>query len=651
MQATDRLSDAIDTTDESDAKDAADASDASDATDTGDAGDASEPRRASDAFRRRALVAGLTALLAVPLLVAVAVQRSPTWYPSLDLAEIEMHVRDVGTSHSPLLGLGGRIQGFGKHGSHPGPISFYALAPVYRLFGSDSWALQVSAAAVNIVAIGLAVWLGRRRWGTVGVLATAAGLALLMRSYGFQLLTAPWNPHFPIMWWPVVLLAAWSILVGDVVALPLFVLAGSMCAQTHVSYVGQVGGMTALVVGGVAARAVLGRRSRPDETRRLLRWLAASAAFGLVLWLPPIVEQLTNDPGNMSVIIESFRHPIDTATGLSRAWDLVLRLGNPVSLLRPGERLPTGGPRGTVALLVMWAVAAAGAVRLRDRRLLGLHAVVGAALVLAVVSISRIFGPIWIYLAYWLKGTIMLTLGAVVATALVAAAAALERRPLADRLPVRRLTTGRARVLVPAGVAAVALVATVFGVRDASDASPPEPEVAAALRRVAPETAQALDRRDRYIVSWSDPVALGSTGMSLLLDLDRRGFDAGLSRNGDSKVAVGAHRTFPPHEADAEVHVAVGDGAIGQWRARPGADEVARYEPRTPAERDEAERLQREIIDRLRADGQDRLAETFAVSRMGAAVTGSMPAELSMAVARLNQIPVPVSVFVEPLGR
>ncbi|MDD9369571.1 MAG: hypothetical protein PV358_05625, partial [Acidimicrobiales bacterium] len=50
--------------------------------------------------RRRTLLAvgGITAVLAVPLVVAVIAVRTPPWYPLVDLAQIEMRVRDVGTS-------------------------------------------------------------------------------------------------------------------------------------------------------------------------------------------------------------------------------------------------------------------------------------------------------------------------------------------------------------------------------------------------------------------------------------------------------------------------------------------------------------------------------------------------------------------------
>ena len=91
------------------------------------------------------VVGGLTLVLAVPLLIAIVVLHSPRWYPLLDMAQTELRVRDVWSSHPPLIGLAGRIGPFNENGgSHPGPLSFYALWPVYALFGSHAYGMQVA---------------------------------------------------------------------------------------------------------------------------------------------------------------------------------------------------------------------------------------------------------------------------------------------------------------------------------------------------------------------------------------------------------------------------------------------------------------------------------------------------------------------------
>ena len=75
-----------------------------------------------------------------------------------------------------------------------------------------------------------------RRAGWRGVLGVAALLAVAIRGYGQLLLTQPWNPYLPLLAWLVVLLATWSVLCGDSLMLVPLVVAGSLCAQTHVPY-------------------------------------------------------------------------------------------------------------------------------------------------------------------------------------------------------------------------------------------------------------------------------------------------------------------------------------------------------------------------------------------------------------------------------
>ena len=71
-------------------------------------------------------------LLALPFVIAAVVLSTKHWNPVLDLAMTELRVRDVFGGDTPLIGLPGRIGRFPDQGSHPGPLSFYLLAPVAR---------------------------------------------------------------------------------------------------------------------------------------------------------------------------------------------------------------------------------------------------------------------------------------------------------------------------------------------------------------------------------------------------------------------------------------------------------------------------------------------------------------------------------------
>ena len=62
-------------------------------------------------WRRRPVLCW-SVLLAVPFIVATASIARHAWYPVLDLAMTELRVRDVGTAHTPLVSLPGRIGRF-----------------------------------------------------------------------------------------------------------------------------------------------------------------------------------------------------------------------------------------------------------------------------------------------------------------------------------------------------------------------------------------------------------------------------------------------------------------------------------------------------------------------------------------------------------
>ena len=117
-----------------------------------------------------------TLLVGLPLIVAVARLHGRPWHPVLDLAMTEFRVRDVFTGHTPLIGLPGRIGTYPAQGSHPGPLSFYLLAPTYRALGQSSWSMEVGTVLIHLarhrhraVADGAPARLGRagRRRGPV----------------------------------------------------------------------------------------------------------------------------------------------------------------------------------------------------------------------------------------------------------------------------------------------------------------------------------------------------------------------------------------------------------------------------------------------------------------------------------------------------
>ncbi len=595
------------------------------------------------------LFGALLAVLALPLVVALIELRRPHWYPLLDMAQTEIRVRDISTGHPPLIGLAGRIGPFGPNGgSHPGPLSFYALWPVWRLFGGSSYGLFASTVVLDIVAMGLALWMALRRGGRVLLLGVAATLAVLTRAYGAFLLTLPWNPYLPVLWWFVFLLAVWSVLADDLAMLPVAVFAGSLCMQTHISYLGLIGGLVAVSVVVIAWTAYKRRGDADADARRALwRWGGISAAAGVVLWTPPVIDQFSHSPGNLGIIRDYFSHPPDATIGFHRGAGVLLEQLDPWKLLtrtlvRDGGALEVSGSRipGAV-LLVVFAIAIVAAWRLRHRALLRLDAVLVVALTLGLVSSARIFGTVWFYLLLWAWGLVALILFAVGWTAVEVVRARAASAPNANAV--------RSGV---AALVAVTLVASVVFAVQAASVTVQTPRLNDSLGALVGPTAGALQQLDSngnrgpYLVTWlPDAEAIGSAGFGLLNELLRRGFDARAGeafRPGSTRYHVIDART-----PSVEVHLATGPDIVN-WQRDSRFAEVASFDPRRAAERAEFDRLHAEVVAALRRDGHADLVSQVDGNLFMLALAPAVPKATQKLISRMLDLGMPMAVFIGP---
>ncbi len=259
----------------------------------------------------------------VPFVVAAVRVATRTWYPVLDMAMTEFRVRDVGGVDTPLIGLPGRIGTFPDQGSHPGPLGYYLLAPVYRLLGSSAIGLLVAAVVIAAVSAVACVLVIRRMGGLRLQWAVVVVLLVVVQTYGFDLVGQPWNPYLPLLPWLTTLIAVWAVLVGDNGVLWVATLAGTLCAQTHLPYVGLAG---SIVVG--ATLVVVWRWwhcERGSEVRaRTGRSLAIGLGVGVVCWVPVALDQLFGSQ-NLSMIIDYFRDPPEAAIGERAGLELLLR--------------------------------------------------------------------------------------------------------------------------------------------------------------------------------------------------------------------------------------------------------------------------------------------------------------------------------------
>jgi hypothetical protein len=592
-------------------------------------------------------VVAIGAVLAIPLVIAVGVLHSPRWYPLLDWAQTEIRVRDVWSSHPPLIGLAGRIGPYGEHGgSHPGPLSFFGLWPTWTLLGRSAYGLQVGDAVFDVVNIALALWIGYRRGGLRMALAIGATMAILMRAYGAFMLTSPWNPYMPALWWFVFVLAVWSVCVDDLAMLPVAVLTGSFCLQTHISYLGLVGGLGAfgLVVIGVRAYQ---RRTDAAARRRFFRYFLWSVLLLAVLWAPPVVDQIRHSPGNLATIRDYFAHPPppDKPIGLRQGANSLLTQLNPfrlfgTTLVRDGHQRAVEGTRlPGVALLLLWAGSVAVASRSRARKLLWLDAVLAVALATGLFSASRIVGDIWFYLFLWAWAIVALLLFT------IGWAAAEFARP---RVHDPQKWAQRGTV----ALAGVIAIATVFFAIDAARVTVMSPRLNKQMSELIPPTIARLDTmrqqgaRGPYRVTWlPDVQGIGAQGYSLLDEMLRHGFDA----RADVPNTPGAtqyHVLNNGAHPNLQVHLATG-ADIANYQRDSRFTQIAYSDPRTDAERAQFNQLHDQVVASLRQSDPNDVAQIDNNLFM-LALSPNVPAATREQVSQMLDLTEPAAIFIGP---
>ena len=340
-----------------------------------------------------------------------------------DRALIALSVHAI-SSHPVLLGTYSR---FFWH--HPGPLYFYLLSVPNALFGGRAIGLVLGVTAINLAATLGVVIVAMRRGGTVLGLWTALLVALYVAALGpaaFDL----WNPSATLLPFALVLALSWSVMCLDVWAIPWLAFAGTFCVQTHV---GTAPGVLAAWTAGavvVFARLRRGELGAASDRRASLRraiWIAAVVL--MVLWAPPLVQQLTSSDGNLQRLVSFF-----ASSGTQHSWiDGLTHTGFEVTLfprrLFHGAYVSTAGPSGNgMELVVSAVVLAAGAflaVRTRVSPAVALFGLVAVELVVAVYGETRIVGELHQYLLAWVS-----IIGLMAWVAVGAAAIGAAREPM-----------------------------------------------------------------------------------------------------------------------------------------------------------------------------------------------------------------------------
>lgn len=332
------------------------------------------------------------ALLGVAFLVGVVAALRQGWVPVSDDALITLHVMDV-PAHPPLVGAYSR---FGW--SHPGPAAYYYLALPFRLFASSPAGLMVGTLVLGFGGT-LWAWIVARRAGRLAGALVVLAMTLVMLGRDAIDLRDPWNPYVGVLLTGTLMVVAWAAAerrAGSVFALlPL----GSFLVQAHVGY-------APVVLAMVVAAAVGAVRSpRPFPLRAAL----AGMAVTLVMWIPPLIQQFTGDPGNLWEVLFSASDEGEPAGFATAAQVILAAFAVPPTWL--GRDLPVVAegidPAWTIPLLGILPLGAVtvAAVR-RDRARFPLLLVCGAGLAAYAVAVSRIAGPVHEYLVSGLGVTV-----------------------------------------------------------------------------------------------------------------------------------------------------------------------------------------------------------------------------------------------------
>jgi hypothetical protein len=337
-----------------------------------------------------------------------------------DLALIDLHTREA-LRWKQQLGV------FDRNGwNHPGPTYFYLLSLVYRLLGSGAKAMFVGATLINALAGVATVGVVRRRttpgralWAALWVcllacLLTAVGPGSITYSEGaLGALVSPWNPLvviFPLLLFIVLCAAGMD---RSPLSLLGALLIGSYIVQTDVSTLVPVAALLVVTVVTAVVTTVTDRRGPgspvADASARSRAWWVAGAAVLVAMWVPPIVQQLTNHPGNLTLIYRFFTagQPgpslVDSVRSVVSVYGILL--GGPSEVMSSYlGRAPDHGVAAyaTVVVVVLAAaVAATVGIRRHNRFAAGLGALSLVGSVTMVIAVSHVVGVVFGYLVVW----------------------------------------------------------------------------------------------------------------------------------------------------------------------------------------------------------------------------------------------------------
>jgi hypothetical protein len=372
----------------------------------------------------------------------------------------------------------------------------------------------------------------------------------------------------------LLVLVAWSMACAEAWALPIGVLVASFLVQTHVGY-GLVA--AALLIAGITGAAVTAWRRRTDgqhaeRVRSWVRMLVVTAGVGAVLWLPVVVQQVRDEPGNLGTLLRFFReHGREHSYGDAwhvvasqlSAWPDWVRGHVDLNIYSGGLDLSGSTPIavGAVALVV-----AAVFTWRRAKDAFRLDVLLALTIAVAVLSVSRIVGDIFPYLVTWTWAVGMLTWLAIAWSVV--------------RWWQTRGASDPRIGQIALGVVAVGLVVvSIVNAVDAATAGNPDPIGSRQVKGLVAKVRDALPAGDGVVEIRGAPTA-GSAwvGAGIAAQLERDGITTRVSP--DLGFAYGPDRVLGDEKVRLVV-LPVEDPSVAATRDLPCFEDAGRVEKYT----------------------------------------------------------------------
>ena len=419
---------------------------------------------------------------------------------------------------------------------------------------------------MSLVTLG---WIVRRTTSGVLPLALAAFVAVFVWRTG-DLLVSTWNPHVTLVPALTLIPLCAAAAAGDLWLVPLVAVVATFIAQTHVGFVPLALAVSGTAVAGAVADA---RSPRGFFDARVRRVLNITAWVIVVLWLPPIVEQLTRSPGNLTRLWQFFVGGHGSTQPLDRAF--VAWAESLSALFAPAMKPGWGSPFrpsgqwwpvafGALQTLLVAGVAAWAATT--RRRLLAVMAgILLLASAVAFWSVSRIAEDLVDHEVFWIA-TLGALNGAVIVAGIAEAIGARMQRPW--RVPRRLVAT------VSWMPVAMAVAMGVYYLGNPRGFSPAQRTEDAQVRALAAGIQNYLRGNGVSKPLFRMDFRTWAVTAGIVLQLERAGVPLAVE---DPAVPIFSDAVAPTGDEDAEITIALTPRHV-ELAERPDNRLIASYE-------------------------------------------------------------------------